>query len=491
MSVTVTIAGVDKTTEIDWRSFNLQRALTNQTDTFQFTVKRGSGAAYKPVVLDDVKVYDGATCIFGGNIITIDEEVDGYVEYVKVTAKDYTFDLDRYLVIDVFENQTILDIIKSIVRFGTSSYTVTNVDGLQVVNYIAFNYEQPSKCIQQLAQLYEFDWYVDENKDIHFFSKANNPAPFNLTDTSGNYIYKSLKIRGDIKNLHNSVIVRGGNYLGSLTSEKIVADGQATTFTQGYQYNTVFVKVNGVSKTVGIANIDNPASFDCLYNFTEKFVIFPAAVTATNVVEVGGYPYIPVIVKVRDSASVLANGEYQFKIIDKSINSKEGARDRAKAELAAWANKINEGSFSTITSGLDTGQLINVQSTIRTINTDYVISRITSRLQSPTVLIHDITLVTSKTFGMIEFLQKLLMEKDKEIVINEGEVSDEVESVDEEIVISEVVTSSKTHNPVTETITISESVTPQALNYAVKFVAGPQVPSTTKRVFNLNGSPLR
>ena len=41
-----------------------------------------------------------------------------------------------------------------------------------------------------------------------------------------------------------------------------------------------------------------------------------------------------------------------------------------------------------------------------------------------------------------------------------------------------------------ETTTIQETLTPQALNYAVEFVAGAQIPSGTKRVFICDGSRL-
>lgn len=294
-------------------------------------------------------------------------------------------------------------------------------------------------------------------------------------------------------NLRNSVIVRGGQYLGSLSNEQLKADGTALVYKQGNQYNTVYVKVNGASKTVGVDNIDDPTTKDCLYNFAEKFVRFTASTkpASGDTIEVGGYPYIPVIVKVRDTVSVAAYGEHQFKIIDKSINSKEGARDRAKAELVAYAQTINEGSFETATAGLDVGAQINVQSTIRGINTDYVISRISTTMTNGTEFLHKITLVTTKTWGMIEFLMQLLITKDKEITINSGEVTDEVESANEIITVddsSPVVSIS--HNPQNETVTIGESATVQALDYAVEFVAGSQTPSGALREFILDGSPL-
>lgn len=701
MSTVIKIQNTDRSSEIDYKTFNLQRAITNQTDTLQFTIKRSSSGDYKPSLLDDVQVIEDGVTLFGGNIITIDEQVDGLVEYVKITCKDYSFDLDRLLVVDVFENMTVYNIIKSIIgvgnaldfdgtndyvesgsnvamngvtfslsgwwkrdvsgalhyilsqgaatnnnglqvglkaddtftvsffnndltsvttytdtnwhhfavtynassnarklyidgqlvtsdtagadyggtghlfigkgissgffnglideivawnveltstqvsalynrgagRIGVSDgtmlvgyhfdetsgtsavdfvgsnnatlnggmgtanwlqgvasykgFTINNVTATQVVNYIGFNYEQPSKCIMQLAQLFEYDWYVDEHKDIHFFSKTTNSAPFSLSDTSGNYFYKTLKIKKDIKNLRNSIIVRGGIYQGTTVTESQVADGEKITFLTAYQYANIVVKVNTVVQTVGIDFIDNPASFDCLYNFNEKAVKFPTPLPDLDVVDISGNPYIPVIVKVKEAPSITQYSEYQFKVVDKSINSKQGARDRAQAEIRAWANQINEGSFSTISTGLDVGQQLHIDSTLRVIDEDYVISRIASKMYTPTQMVHDITLVTTTTFGMVEFLQKILMDKDKEIKVNENEVTDEVESASETINIGEDLVVSIVHNPQTEAIAIGEVFTAQALDYAVEFVVGEQTPpSGVKRVFILDGSPL-
>jgi len=233
-------------------------------------------------------------------------------------------------------------------------------------------------------------------------------------------------------------------------------------------------------------------AFDCLYNYNEKAIKFPTASkpTAGQKVAVSGTPKIPVIVKVRDAVSIAEFGEFQYKVVDKSINTKQGARDRAKAEIMAWADTINDGSFTTIETGLEVGQTINVQSTLRNIDEDFVISKINSQMRSPTEFRHNVILITTQKFGMIEFLQKLLINKDKEIVIDENEVVDEVETALEEITITEATTVSKVHNPQTETITIGETATVQALNYAVEFCVGVQAVTGTKRPFIINGSPL-
>lgn len=451
MSVQILINGINKTTSIKWNDFNLSRALTNQVDTVKFSILRKSPGNYKPSMLDDIKVYDGVQCLFGGQIIEINSESEGVnVETIQCQAKDYSYLMDSNLVIEVYQNMTVENIIADIVSNYITGFTRTHVSAPITVGYVAFNYEYPTKCLQQLAELINYDWFVDENKDIHFFSKGTVPAPFGITDTNGKVINDTLALNSNVSNLRNSIIVRGGQYLGSLTSEKQVADGQAIIYKQGYQYNSVFVKVNGVSKTIGVDNIDDPTTKDCLYNYNEKFIRFPDASKPANgiVVEVGGYPYIPVIVKINDVPSITQYGKREFKIIDKSINSKQGARDRAQAEIVAWAQTLNEGSFETYQSGLDVGQQININSVVRGVNQNYVISRINTKMRSPNDFIHDVTLVTTQTFGMVEFLQKLLMEKDKEINISQDEVLDFLTSFADEMSFTDHVnTPTKTSPP--------------------------------------------
>lgn len=441
MAVVIKINTVDKSNEIDYTSVQLNRALTNQVDTFEFTIRRPDSSGYKPALLDTVEVIEDGVTLFGGQIVQSEESVEGKLEYFHCLAKDYAFDMDRKLVIEVYENITVNDIIADINSTYLTGYDITNVDCPFTVKYIAFNYEMVSKCLQQLAQITNYDWYVDKDKKIYFFKKGSSAAPFNLTDTNGKYVYKSLEINKDILNLRNSIVVRGGEYLGNATSETIVADGSQTTFLQMYRYSGITVTVDGIGKTVGIDNIDDPTSYDCLYNFQEKAVKFPDASkpTAGQEVVIDGLPYLPVVTKVINPASVATYGEFQYKIIDKSINSKEAARDRARAEITQWALAINEGSFKTLSTGLDTGQMINVQSTIRGINQDFIISRISSTMQTPTSFVHRITLVTSQTYGMVEFLSALLIEKDKQITINADEVLDYITSFTDQFTISDSI----------------------------------------------------
>lgn len=458
MSVVIKINNVDRTSLIDWETFRFDQAITHQIDTVNFTIKRHAGKTFKPALLDDVEILENAVKRFGGKITGNEETIDGRVQFFEVTCKDHSHEMDSRRVVRVFENTTVDAVIESIkddflpAGFTTNGVTVTNV-----VNFVAFNYEQPTKCFQQLAELTGADWFVDEDKDIKFFAKSELTAPFELTDTSEKFFWNSLVLRQDVKNLRNIIFVRGGEFEGDSFTEEQEADGETKVFVQGFRYSNIVVKVNTVAKTVGIDNKDDPGSFDVLYNFDEKALKFPSPLTVSDVLDVTGNPHIPVIIKTKDNASITEFGEFEHKIIDKSINSKEGARDRAKGEVIAWAATMNEGNFSTIESGLRVGQQIRINSVIRGVDKFYHISRINTTMRDPNTFVHDVTLMSQRTWGMVEFLQDQLIKKDKEIVISQDEVLDKIETALESIVINENIVQQIT-TQLSETITIGEVV---------------------------------
>lgn len=474
MKIQLTIDGTDRTRLVAPGTLRISNILTQQIDTASFSIRKFGDRTFAPSVGQEVViirqpttgfpytfpfVLDGATTrIFGGRIVSVEEEYAelDYVNY-KIDCVDYTRDLDKRLVVEQYENMTIDAIIADIrTNYWSSDITINNVDANITVKYIAFNYEYPSQCLKQLAQLVNYDWYIDYNKDVHFFAKETNAAPFSLTDTNGKYVYDSLRIRRDITPVRNTIYVRGGEYLGDTITVEALGNGTKNIFETQYKMANLQLTVSGQIKNVGIDNVDNESLYDAMHNFQEKIIKFRGDKIPNNAknVKIIGNPYLPVLVKVRDNTSIANfsatdgnDGIYEFKIVDKSIKTKEGARQRARAELLAYAATLSEGEFETYTDGLSAGQKITIQSTLRGISEDFIINRVEIRDLVPhkpgTVsgkIKYNVSLITTRTFDQIDLLQKLLTDKDKEIVISDDEVLDEIENGDETIEVAEAVT---------------------------------------------------
>lgn len=191
---------------------------------------------------------------------------------------------------------------------------------------------------------------------------------FDLDDTSMNY--SDLNITADISQLKNRQTVRGGEAVDSnLYTQVEVCDGKQESWNLDYKAKSlqIWVDTTGtgasyVQKTVGVENLDDPASFEYLFNFQEKVVRRSTA----SILPVGSlfkriyYPYKPIRVRVENATSILAtkallggDGIFEGAVVtDASIKDWNEARLRARAEIENYANAILTADFTTEIDGL-------------------------------------------------------------------------------------------------------------------------------------------
>lgn len=482
--ISISINDVDKTLNVEFPTLRIQNILTRKRDIASFRVVTHSGETYTPSLGQEVIIEDSGTRIFGGVITKFESTPSAFgVVNHNIECQDFTRRLDQKLVADTFQNQTVAAIIASLrTDYFPSDFTINNVEVTDEIQYIAFNYKSVAQCLEQLADLTGSDWYVDYFKDVHFFKADTPDAPFDVEDDDGSYQYDSLIIRRDNSQIRNSIIVRGGTYLGENFTSEIEANGTDFIFPLSYKYSDFHATLTSDPLSVGIDYIDDEDSFDALHNFQEKLLRFKEADTPTagSVIRVSGRPNLPVIINYRstpDIASLSAvegnDGEYQYLINDPTINTKEGARQRAIAEVAAYAETLSEGEFVTHTSGLKAGMRIRINSVSRGIDEEFIINKVSIEALSESNFQYLISLVTTKTYDLIDLLRTLINNDSKKIVVDENDTIDLVQ-------------------PITESFTAHESFTAQSLDYAVEWVLNNNVaPSGKKRQFVLSGSYLQ
>lgn len=480
MNITVTIATIDRTDYIAWESFNIENILNSQVDTCSFELIMKPDSVFSLDVGDEIEATDGGDTIFAGVIAQLEKTVDGLVIKYKVTAKDWTTYLDRVLVVEKYENMTVDDIIADINSNYLSGFTITNVDCAIIIASITFNRLPVSKCLDLLAEQLNYSWYIDYAKDIHFFAKNSEAAPYGLTDDNGNYVYNSLAIMDDLSQMRNRVFVRGGEYVGNLRDENFIGDGTKKTFPLGNKFSELpAVTVGGSSKTVGIDFLNQDTDFDCLWNFNEKYIRFVNAPAGAAAIVVTGTPLIPIIVQVQDDASIAEFGVYEFAKTDKTIKTKEEAKQYAISQLEAYADKVSEGSFETYISGLRSGQIINVQSTKRGLDEDYLIQRVGLSMRGPSDGVWKVELATLRTMGIIAFLQKLLIDQNKQIVVSDNEVLEKYFVDNQTVQVTEEITRLAPYEDFQD-VSVEESIEkdPMGAGVAPIFVLAPHVPTS-------------
>lgn len=432
----VTIGGIDRTMDVINQTVFIDDTLNDKANTCNFRVidRNETGA----MNTDDEVIITGSdgNIIFGGYITTVilTKKQVGAIEY-QVSCTDYTYLLDRYLAHRSYQSQTDAQIISDLVtRYCVGlGITTTNVISGVTVNSIKFNYIQLSQVFRRLCTLTGRNWYIDYNKDIHYFPITTNPAPFNIM--ASNNEYSGLNISKDTTQLKNRVYVRGGTKLSDPTTYSVKGDGVAKQFPVPDKPHDVAIKVNGVTKTVGIKNV-NLTGYDWYINFQEKYVEQDTGGSTLSTSDTLAVTYtydIPILAAVENTTSILENGVKEFAIFDKTIDTTQAARDRASAELTDYANDVIEGSFTTMTPGFRSGQYININLPEYGINDDYMVQKVSARSIGAGTFVYTVAIASNKTLGIIKFLIELLEANKNLIELNDDEVIDELLSTQDSL----------------------------------------------------------
>lgn len=458
MALLVTINGTDRTDKIAKDSLKIENILTRKRDTCKFQITSHAGDTYAPSLGQEVIVTLDGTRVFGGIIIDREQKASTYNLFNwLVTCDDYTRLLDRRLIPNAYENMTVDAIIADIAsNYMPTGFTITNVDCPITVKYVRFNYVPVSKALEQLAELVGYDFYIDYSKDVHFFKPDNNLAAIDIEDNNNSHYYDSLVIRTDNSQIRNSIVVRGGQYLGLSFTGESEADGTDYIFPLPYKFSDFRATLTGDPLSLGVDYLDDPNNYDALYNFNEKVLRFkPEDIpTAGSVLRYSGLPYLPVIVKVssQEAISTLSSTEggdgiSEYLIVDKSINSKEGARQRALAEIQIYATTISEGEFLTETTGLKAGQKIRINSTSRGIDQYFIINKVTLTQFGTNSFIYEVSLISTKSFDFIDVMTRLLLAETKKIEIGEDETVDILHSFNDGFGFSDAVDATTSSGP--------------------------------------------
>lgn len=457
MSIIVKVNNVDRTSLV--YPLSIDNNIYSERDVCSFQYKKYGARSFEPQGGDEIGVWDGATQIFGGVITKIERSMEANTcEVFDVEALDWSVRLDMRVVFQTFEETTVNDIIDFFVtNYTTDGFTQNNVSCAVEINKIIFNGKPVSKCLDELAELTGYDWYVDAEKDIHFFAKGTETSPFDLTDENGKYILKSLKVGYDWQSIINRIIIEGGSFKGSGYQRHQFKILESDVWDQRKEFSTTikFAEMPRIFKnyglgedydekefTVGVDNLNNfDDGYEVLWNFQEKLIKFSddSMPGLFDTITLFGYELIPIKLMASDQVSIDEFGLNEKYEINKDLNDYAQAVEYTTAYMDAYKNELLEGSFKTIESGLLSGQKINIQSTIRSIDEDFYIKSVKFSLRTPENFEYDVDLMTQKTAGIVDFLQRELLKKAKELEIDPDAILTKHAQKPEEIIIEESV----------------------------------------------------
>ncbi len=418
ITVSITVDGTERNDVILFDTVRKQDNLNSLTDTFQFGVDYYGTQTWRPTINSEVILTVDGTKEFGGIITDVKDKRKGHnILNYSVECKDFAHTLDRNLVTERYEAKTAQYILLDVITKYTTGFTTVDIGGsAETLDVITFNSVTVSECFSQLARQLNYSWYVDYDKGIHFFELNDELATFDLTDISGNYAYDSLTFTTDFTQLRNRIRIVGGETETNERTEYHSGTGTKDSFPLAYKFATLpGVDVATVAQDVGVDGIDDDADFDCMWNFTQKYMRFTSGsipASGTDNVEITGIPLLPLNVIASDGTSISTYGVYEFKKEEKRLATRDDALAYAQAELATYKDPLREGSYITYTPGLRSGQTQNVNSNIRNIDEDFIIQRVELTLLSRDSVQYTVELATLKTLSLTQLLQELLRDKE-------------------------------------------------------------------------------
>lgn len=109
-------------------------------------------------------------------------------------------------------------------------------------------YTNPTAVMQILAKAFEYVWYIDYERNIHFAPNETEPAPFALTETSNNFT--DLNVEVDQTHVGNRIRVLGGEFTSdSFYSEAFQGDDVRKEWVLKTKFNNITVKVDNNTST--------------------------------------------------------------------------------------------------------------------------------------------------------------------------------------------------------------------------------------------------
>ena len=66
--------------------------------------------------------------------------------------------------------------------------TAGTIQDGQTIESIAFNWVSAESCLDELAELTGYHWWIDYDKNLHFCARDATTSAFNITDASRPYV---------------------------------------------------------------------------------------------------------------------------------------------------------------------------------------------------------------------------------------------------------------------------------------------------------------
>jgi len=254
-------------------SISITRASGGKNSTASFQIDLAP-AAWNILPGDAVIIRDvaGTPVLFTGTVAKIGRALLGPTEArYTLTCVDYASLLASVVVTKTYgsspptsDQAVIVDLFATYLP----GITTSAVDVVEADIDISFEGITLREALQRIAELTGAEWYVDANKDLHYYTSPTNPAQFSLSDTP-NYSTSFPYTRNpqyDVEStmLCNRIVVQGGVDTGATATvehpasqalygikEKLVIDRSLTTNAQCAAFGQAYLDLYALPQESG------------------------------------------------------------------------------------------------------------------------------------------------------------------------------------------------------------------------------------------------
>lgn len=337
-------------------------------------------------VLSQVSLYDNiaATSLFAGVVTdpVLQPTAAQYNEWA-LACTDYTFYADNAIVHGTYYGWTVDAILVDLTAqaaCGISAATIRSggfvAPGPQLASFV-LNYTTLSTAWRRLAQLAgqvtPYGWYVDQNRNLHFYDSSTaqasgvtlttNPTQGGVTNEGHILLDGNFSYEWDGTSIRNRILVQGANQTITHGAVGTTAPtntwlGDGATISWPLRYTVTGspqLHVNGVATSVTVANAGASASGQWVVqqNSIGQWFLTAATAPAAGVKLQIWYDYqIPVVARANDYASQAQytgpnSGVFQEYISDTSLTTAPMALARAQRQRTEYAFAAERTTFTT------------------------------------------------------------------------------------------------------------------------------------------------
>ena len=309
----ITIQGIDYTDNLLVNTLRITDEV-NSRNTCQLQIVDITQLLH-PDVGQVIQISNYGSLIFAGTIAEVTEQnpLGSDTNIVMLQCVDWNQLADRHVLAVKYATgyslrEVVVDILtvqsgdpgERLIDEGITYSTMApnaTIDEGPDLSILIFSYQTCAEAFDDLSELTGFAWNIGYDKRFYFYDRSSQIAPVPLDVDLWPY-FRDLTVHETAHKYRNFQIVRAGNDITNTQTETFLGDGETATFTLKLPVAETpsSIKVNSVSKTIGIQSVDEDK--DWYYKIDEDTITQDsdaAALTDSQVLEVQYRGFFPII----------------------------------------------------------------------------------------------------------------------------------------------------------------------------------------------------